>query len=215
VLPVIVSFVLGYVVGSIPFAYILARKVAKVDIRQAGSGNVGGYNAYVVTQSKAMGLLVIVLDSLKGLLVVIVALWISPDSYLSQCVALLGALAGHNYPVWLGFKGGRGLATAAGGMILLGASFTAVWCIIWFAAKKLKCDILTANLVAILVTPPILWMVPWEIVRSLIVVRVESGTFLFFACVLSVVLLLSHNDVVREIWKGPKSDIPETPSPTS
>ncbi len=202
---VLVNFVVGYLVGSIPFAYLLTRKVAKVDIRNAGSGNVGGYNAFVVTQSKWTGLLVGVLDCLKGFMAVQASLWLFPDSYLSLCLALLGALAGHNYSIWLGFKGGRGLATAAGGMLLLGPSYGVVWCVVWFIAKKLKCDILTSNLAGILVTPPILWILPWSLVRILIVVRVENETFLFFSCVLSAVLLLSHLDAVRDIWKGAKA----------
>lgn len=202
---VLVNFVGGYLFGSIPFAYLLTRGLAKVDIREAGSGNVGGYNAYVVTQSKGTGVLVGVLDCLKGLLAVQASLWLFPNSYLSQCVALLGALAGHNYSIWLGFKGGRGLATAAGGMLFLGPSYVVVWCVSWFIAKTLKRDILTSNLVAILVTPPILWILPWSFVQALMVVRVESGTFFFFGCILSAVLLLSHFDAVRDIWKGAKT----------
>ena len=210
--PVLVNFVGGYLFGSIPFAYLLTRRVAAIDIRQAGSGNVGGYNAYIVTQSKWTGLIVSVLDCLKGLIAVQASLWLFPNSYLSQCLALLGALAGHNYSIWLGFKGGRGLATAAGGMLLLGLSYAVIWCVAWFIAKKFKRDILTSNLVAILVTPPILWVLPWSLVRALVVVRVESGTFLFFGCILSAVLLLSHLDAVRDIWKGAKPNGSESSS---
>jgi acyl phosphate:glycerol-3-phosphate acyltransferase len=203
---VFVNFVLGYLVGSIPFAYLLTRSVAKVDIRGAGSGNVGGYNAYVVTRSKWTGLLVIVLDALKGFVAVQASLRLFPDSYLSLCLALLGALAGHNYSIWLGFKGGRGLATAAGGMLLLGPSYGVVWCVVWYIAKLLKRDILTSNLAGILATPPILWILPWSLVRILIVVRVENETFLFFSCVLSALLLLSHLDAIRNVWNGAKTN---------
>ena len=213
-IPVLVNFVGGYLLGSIPFAYLLTRGVAAIDIRKAGSGNVGGYNAYVVTQSKWTGLLVGVLDCLKGLIAVQASLWLFPNSYLSQSVALLGALAGHNYSIWLGFKGGKGLATAAGGMLFLGLSYGVIWCVAWFIAKTLKRDILTSNLVAILVTPPILWILPWSLVQALIVVRVESGTFLFFSCILSAVLLLSHLDAVRDIWNGSKTN-GTAPSPSN
>jgi glycerol-3-phosphate acyltransferase PlsY len=212
VTPVLINFVLGYLVGSIPFAYLLTRKIAKVDIRKAGSGNVGGYNAYVVTQSKGMGLLVVVLDCAKGFIAVQASLLLIPSAYLSLAMALLGALAGHIYSFWLGFKGGRGLATAAGGMLLLGPSYIVIWIVIWLVAKQLRCDILTSNLVAILVTPLILWVLPWHLVKTLLVVRVESGTFLFFSCILSVVLLLSHFDAVRDIWNGARSEGPESSS---
>jgi glycerol-3-phosphate acyltransferase PlsY len=183
----------------------MTRGVANVDIRNAGSGNVGGYNTYIVTHSKLTGLLVGVLDCLKGLMAVLTSLWLFPNSYLSQFVALIGALAGHNYSIWLGFKGGRGLATAAGGMILLGPSYGIIWSVAWLIAKSLKRDILTSNLVAILVTPPILWILPWNIARVLVSIRVESGTFLFSVCILSAVLFLSHLDTVREIWKGART----------
>ena len=76
--PVLVNFVGGYLFGSIPFAYLLTRGVAAIDIRQAGSGNVGGYNAYIVTQSKWTGLIVSVLDCLKGLIAVQASLWLFP-----------------------------------------------------------------------------------------------------------------------------------------
>ena len=155
-----------------------------------------------------------VLDCLKGLITVQASLWLFPNSYLSQSVALLGALAGHNYSIWLGFKGGKGLATAAGGMLFLGLSYGVIWCVAWFIAKTLKRDILTSNLVAILVTPPILWILPWSLVQALIVVRVESGTFLFFSCILSAVLLLSHLDAVRDIWNGSKTN-GTAPSPSN
>jgi glycerol-3-phosphate acyltransferase PlsY len=154
-----------------------------------------------------------VLDCSKGLIAVQASLWLFPNSYLSQSVALLGALAGHNYSIWLGFKGGKGLATAAGGMLFLGLSYGVIWCVAWFIAKTLKRDILASNLVAILVTPPILWILPWSLVQALIVVRVESGTFLFFSCILSAVLLLSHLDAVRDIWKGSKTN-GTAPSPS-
>jgi glycerol-3-phosphate acyltransferase PlsY len=202
--PLLINFVGGYLVGTIPFAYLLTRGVADVDIRKEGSGNVGSYNAYVVTKSKGTGWLVGVLDSLKGFIVVQASISLFPDSYQSQGLALLGALAGHNYSIWLGFKGGRGLATAAGGMLLLGGSYAAVWCVAWFIAKNLRRDILTSNLVGILVTPPVLWILPWSLVRALIAVQVDSGSFLFFSCILSTVLLLSHHDIIREIWKGRK-----------
>jgi glycerol-3-phosphate acyltransferase PlsY len=215
VIPVLVNFVMGYLIGSIPFAYIVTLGIAKADIRKAGSGNVGGYNAYVVTQSKWAGLLVSVLDCLKGFIAVQASLWLFPDTYLSQCVALLGALAGHNYSIWLGFKGGRGLATAAGGMLFLGLSYSLIWSVAWLTAKTLKRDVLTSNLTAILITPPILWILPWSLVRALIIVRVESATFLFFSCILSVVLLVSHADAVRDIWKGVKTNGSEPSSSTT
>jgi glycerol-3-phosphate acyltransferase PlsY len=198
----IIVFVGGYLVGSIPFGYLIVKRKAQIDIRRTGSGNAGGFNAFVVTNSKRIGILVGVLDALKGFAAVLGAGMLFQDSFLLAGVALLGAIAGHNYPVWLGFKGGRGLSTAAGGMFLLGFSYTVVWCALWSLARILKRDILVSNLVAILVTPLVLWALPWEWVRRLIAMKSDDWTFIFFSCILSTVLFLSHVDAVKDIWKG-------------
>ena len=205
-LTVLGMFVGGYLVGSIPVAYLVVRRKARVDIREAGSGNAGGLNAYYVTQSKGLGILVGVLDGLKGLAAVGGAMLLEGDSFSLQAVALLGAIAGHNYPVWLKFKGGRGLATTAGGLIIVGFGYTVAWCAIWLVSKHLlRRDILTSNLIAIFAAPAILFVVPWRWVRMAIVPSVDDGTFLFFTCVLSIVLLLGHFDVVRALWGTPKT----------
>lgn len=196
----------AYVVGSIPTGYLIVKRTNKVDIRQAGSGNVGGFNAAQVTQSKYVGILVGVLDGLKGLMVVLVTAWITPNEFLAPAIALLSAIAGHNYPIWLKFKGGRGLATAAGGMFFLGFTYTIVWCSIWTIGKFSKRDILTSNLIAIFSTPVVLSIVPWSVVSKAIVAKVEPEAFLLFACALSVLLTLSHIDAIKQIWKTPATE---------
>lgn len=196
----------AYVVGSIPTGYLIVKRTNKVDIRQAGSGNVGGFNAAQVTQSKYVGILVGVLDGLKGLMVVLVTAWIKPNEFLVPAITLLSAIAGHNYPIWLKFKGGRGLATAAGGMFFLGFTYTIVWCSIWMIGKFSKRDILTSNLIAIFLTPMVLNIVPWSVVSKAIVVKVEPEVFLLFACALSVLLTLSHIDAIKQIWKTPATE---------
>ena len=198
----IAIFVGSYLVGSIPVAYLLVRKKSNIDIRTAGSGNAGGYNTYVVTQSKALGILVGVLDALNGFIPVLVTSLLFPNSFLLLCSALVGAVTGHNYPVWVGFKGGRGLATAAGGLIPIGFPYTVVWCLLWGLARLLRRDILTSNLVSILATPIVLWLLPWKWLHHLMRVDVDNWTFIFFSCVLSLVLILSHSDAVRDTWKG-------------
>ncbi len=212
---VVAVLVGSYLIGSIPVAFLLVRKKANVDIRETGSGNAGGFNAYVVTQSKALGVLVGVLDALKGFVAVAVTSLFFPNSFLYECAALVGAITGHNYPVWVGFKGGRGLATAAGGFFPIGFAYTVVWCSLWLIARLLKRDILTSNLVGILGTPILLWLLPWGWLRHLMRVNVESWTFIFFSCVLSMVLLVSHLDAVRDVWKGPTAEQPDISPPQS
>lgn len=202
-------FISGYLIGSIPVAYLVVRHKAKVDIRKEGSGNAGGFNAFHVTNSKAVGILVGVLDGIKGLAAVGASILVQPETFPIQAVALLGAIAGHNYPLWLKFKGGRGLATTAGGLFVLGFSYTLVWCLVWLLSKLvLRRSVLNSNLIAIFLAPAILFFLPWRWVKVPIVATVDDGSFLFFSCVLSIVLLLGHFDVVRDAWKASRARDP-------
>ncbi len=210
----ILGIVVGsYLVGSIPVGYFIVRQKTDADILESGSHRAGGFNAFVVTNSKAVGILVGVLDALKGFVPVLVAGWIFPASFLHACIALFAAITGHDYPIWTKFKGGRGLATTAGGMFMLGFSFTILWCVVWVIAKVvLRRNILDSNLAAIIITPLLIWALPWDWVRRLVGAHVDQWTFIFFSCTLSMVLLLSHLDVVQDVWKGtPHEDSDKTP----
>ncbi len=121
--------VLGYLLGSIPFGALIGRRMAKVDIRQYGSGRTGATNVLRTAGRKA-AVAVVVLDVLKGVLAVTLAGLIVGKGYLvvgsfgfgtlvAQCLAALGAVAGHIWPVFLGFRGGRGVATFLGGLAAL------------------------------------------------------------------------------------------------
>lgn len=120
---------LGYVLGSIPFGVIVGRLTAKVDIRQYGSGKIGSTNV-LRTAGKKAALAVLALDLLKGAVAVTLARLIVGDSYLvvgglgfgalvAQSLAALGAITGHVWPVFLRFRGGRGVATFLGGLVAL------------------------------------------------------------------------------------------------
>jgi glycerol-3-phosphate acyltransferase PlsY len=112
---------MGYLLGSIPFGVIIGRRSAKVDVRQYGSGRMGAANVLRVAGKKA-AVLVTILDLSKGILAVVFAGLIFSEEYLmvsAQVVAALAAIAGHNWSVFLRFKGGRGVATFFGGLFFL------------------------------------------------------------------------------------------------
>ena len=198
-------FLVGYLIGSIPTGYLIVRNRHRLDVLKEGSGKAGGFNAYLVTGSKATGVLVGVVDALKGLVAVYGVGQVFPGEFTNQAVAMFGAVAGQNYPVWQRFKGGRGLSTTAGGLLLLGFSYTIVWCALWLAGRLFRREILTSNLVAIFLTPAVLWIIPWKWVNMFIAVETESGTFLFFTCILSVLLIFAHFDVVSAVWRQSKT----------
>jgi glycerol-3-phosphate acyltransferase PlsY len=110
----------AYLLGSIPFGYLLVRFVRKEDIRSVGSGNIGATNV-LRSGAKGLGLLTFVLDAFKGYIAVIAALWMLRIGSLppisaqnAAAIAAFAAILGHVFPVWLRFKGGKGVATAFG-----------------------------------------------------------------------------------------------------
>jgi glycerol-3-phosphate acyltransferase PlsY len=112
-----VAVILGYLLGSIPFAYIVARLKKGVDIRQAGGGNVGALNVYRQV-GPAFGLAVLAADVAKGVLAIFIARWLGlADAWI--CTAGFAAVLGHNWPCFLHFKGGRGAATIMGILVTL------------------------------------------------------------------------------------------------
>ena len=121
------AFLAAYVIGSIPFGLLLAMATGKGDIRQIGSGNIGATNV-LRTGSKGLAAATLLLDLAKGFAAVLIARQFWPDAV---GLAAVAAIAGHCFPVWLGFRGGKGVATFAGvcfGVLWpLGAIYAAVW----------------------------------------------------------------------------------------
>jgi len=111
----------GYLMGSIPFGFVLGRVVLGVDVRTVGSGNIGGTNV-ARAGGKKLGFAVIVLDAVKAVVPVVVARRLlagAPAGEIWMVVVAVAAFSGHLFPVWLGFKGGKGVATAVGIFLVL------------------------------------------------------------------------------------------------
>jgi glycerol-3-phosphate acyltransferase PlsY len=124
---------LGYLAGSIPFGLLLAKAAGKGDIRQIGSGNIGATNV-LRTGSKGLAAAVLLLDALKGFAAVWAAWRWFPDAV---SAAALAVVIGHCFPVWLGFKGGKGVATNAGVSFALGWPIGAAYAAVWLAMLAL------------------------------------------------------------------------------
>lgn len=134
VLSLLLGLLGGYLLGSIPNGYVLGR-LRGVDLRKAGSGNIGATNAFRVL-GKKWGMLVFVLDFCKGLAAVLFAEIVGSRSpaLSPELVGILGgvsAILGHNFPVWLGFKGGKGIATSGGVLVGLLPFVTAILVPLW------------------------------------------------------------------------------------
>jgi acyl phosphate:glycerol-3-phosphate acyltransferase len=108
----------AYLLGSIPFGLLVGKVFAAADVRKVGSGNIGATNVARVAGPFA-GVLTLLLDAAKGSLAVLLAARLTNDSALWMMIAGLCALVGHCFPIWLGFRGGKGVATAAGVFLVL------------------------------------------------------------------------------------------------
>jgi acyl phosphate:glycerol-3-phosphate acyltransferase len=184
VVTVLAALAFGYVLGSIPFGLILTRMAG--DVRNIGSGNIGATNV-LRTGNKGLAAATLILDMLKGTIAVLVTASFGPTLAI---LAGFGAFLGHLYPVWLRFKGGKGVATYLG--VLIGLSwqlaiiFALVWLVMAFVFRYSSLAALTAsgvNLALILYIAPNLLFVVYAIMTAVLfykhkenIVRLQSGT---------------------------------------
>jgi glycerol-3-phosphate acyltransferase PlsY len=196
----IVGLTLGYIIGSIPTAYLLVRWKSRIDIRTAGSGNVGAMNTFDVTGSKPLGLTVLVLDLFKGVAAVIVAGLLFDREFWEMAIAGVAAMIGHNYPVWLRFRGGRGLSTAAGVMLILGWIFVAIWCTLWALTFLPWKNIHRSNILASIGTPIAVAFVPNQPIHTVLASPAGTHDVFYLTIAICCVILLRHSDSWRSLF---------------
>lgn len=201
----ILAFVLCYFIGSFPSAYVYVRMFSGRDVRSEGSGNVGTLNSFQVTKSKSIGILVLITDYLKGFLPIYFMLFVIRTDFSLIMLGSFALILGHNYPLWLKFKGGRGLATGAGIFTIINFYVVAGWCVIWCIVFLIKRKVLTANTVATVGLVPIIITV---VIAELQPVKnyVDDYSyfyfyFTFFSLLISVLILSRHTEVFRYLIK--------------
>jgi glycerol-3-phosphate acyltransferase PlsY len=150
-----IAFVFGYLLGSIPFGLILTRAAGGPDVRTIGSGNIGATNV-LRTGRKGLAAATLVCDALKGTVAVLVTAHYA--SHEAALVAGFGAFLGHLFPVWLKFKGGKGVATYIGLLIGIHWPVALIFCAIWLVAAAIGRYSSLAALVASALTPLALWL---------------------------------------------------------
>jgi glycerol-3-phosphate acyltransferase PlsY len=150
-LPPVLCFLLGYALGSIPFGLLLTRAAGLGDVRAIGSGNIGATNV-LRTGKKGLAAATLVLDAAKGAAPVLIARALWPDLPQAEGIAAIGAFLGHLFPVWLGFKGGKGLATGLGIVVTLhwqsAVSLSLVWLLMLLVTRYSSVSGMTAAIAA-------------------------------------------------------------------
>ena len=185
------SLLLGYLCGSIPFGLILTRMAGLGDVRQIGSGNIGATNV-LRTGNRKLAATTLLADALKGTVAVVAA-----RQFLGMEAALvagLGAFLGHLYPVWLKFKGGKGVATYLGVLLGLAPLITLVFAAVWLGMAKLFRYSSLAALSAAIAVPVALHFYGRPGVASLFVV-------------MSLITILKHHENIRRLLAGTESRI--------
>jgi glycerol-3-phosphate acyltransferase PlsY len=154
-----VALVFGYLAGSVPFGLLLTRMAGLGDVRKIGSGNIGATNV-LRTGHKGLAAATLLLDGFKCTLAVLAASWFAgPQAGMEAgLIAGLGAFLGHCYPVWLSFKGGKGVATFLGVLIAVSWQAALAFAAIWLAVAFLARYSSLAALVATAATPVIAWL---------------------------------------------------------
>src|SRR3954449_4726194 len=188
-----VAFVLGYLLGSIPFGLILTKLAGTADLRSIGSGNIGATNV-LRTGRKGLAAATLICDMLKGTLAVVVAGYY--DGPNAAMLAALGAFLGHLFPVWLKFKGGKGVAVYIGVLIGLFWPAAIVFCVLWIATAVTSRYSSLSALVASFVTPIFLW---WFGHAAL------AGLF----AVLTMALWYMHRENIKRLQAGTEGRIGE------
>lgn len=153
---ILISASIGYLLGSVPFGYLLVRIFHGEDIRQTGSGNIGATN--VSRTSLALGIVTLLLDAAKGLVAVLLARFLFPGNMLAISVAALFAVVGHVFPVWLKFRGGKGVATGLGSFILLAPKSVVICVAVFLALVALFRYVSLASMTAVALLPVLIFV---------------------------------------------------------
>ncbi|HEU4511324.1 MAG TPA: glycerol-3-phosphate 1-O-acyltransferase PlsY [Pyrinomonadaceae bacterium] len=201
----IVVIIIAYLIGSIPFGYLIVRGKLGDDIRQTGSGGTGATNVSR-RAGKAAGVFTLVLDALKGVIAVLVArtvfAGVGPDADWLAAVAGIAAIVGHIFPVWLRFRGGKGVATAVGVFLVLAPVALLCAGVLFVAIVALTRYVSLGSIVAAVMIPLFVWL------QAVFVEPVADLRPLLTAAITGAALILfAHRGNIGRLARGTESQI--------
>jgi len=186
-----VALLLGYFLGSIPFGLVLTRFAGTEDLRSIGSGSIGATNV-LRTGRKGIAAATLIGDALKGTVAVVICGYYGGPN--AAMLAAFGAFLGHLYPVWLKFRGGKGVATYIGVLIGLFWPAAIVFCVMWLATATTTRYSSLSALIAAFVTPLFLWWFGQPVLASLLVV-------------MTLLLFYAHRENIKRLQTGTEGRI--------
>jgi len=192
--PEIAAAVIGYLLGSIPFGLVLTRMAGLGDIRKIGSGNIGATNV-LRTGNKGLALATLLLDGGKGAAAVLIARYFEPDL---AVIAGAAAFIGHLFPVWLKFKGGKGMATALGTLLALNWEVGALCCVTWLVVALVFRYSSLSALLSIAASPVYAWFLG---------TTPEVWPQVYLSLALAILVWIRHHENIRRLLKGEEPKI--------
>jgi len=185
--------IVAYLLGSIPVGYLIVRGKGAGDIRQTGSGGTGATNVSR-RAGKAAGVLTLLLDAAKGCVAVVIANAVSGDDWVIAAAAI-AALVGHIFPVWLGFRGGKGVATGVGIFLVLAPIPLLCAGVVFVAIVLLTRYVSLGSITAAILIPVLVW------------VQFDSQPLLTAAVVGSALIVFAHRGNIQRLAAGTESRI--------
>lgn len=193
ILHFLLGFVLGHVCGSVPSGLWLVQAFYGIDIRNYGSKNIGTTNVFRIVGPKT-AVLVLIADAFKGILAVGIMSYFFHNPLL-DVVTALGALLGHNYSLFLGFKGGKGVATALGLLIFMMPKVAVASFGIWLVCVLLTRYVSLGSIMAAIFTPPLAWYLGYP------------SAYVIFSVVAAFFVVLRHKENIHRLLTGTESKI--------
>lgn len=193
ILHFLLGFVLGHVCGSVPSGLWLVQAFHGIDIRNYGSKNIGTTNVFRTVGPKT-AVLVLIADAFKGILAVGIMSYLFHNPLLDVITAL-GALLGHNYSLFLGFKGGKGVATALGLLIFMMPKVAVTSFGIWLVCVLLTRYVSLGSIMAAIFTPPLAWYLGYP------------SAYVIFSVVAAFFVVLRHKENIHRLLTGTESKI--------
>lgn len=193
ILHFLLGFVLGHVCGSVPSGLWLVQAFHGIDIRNYGSKNIGTTNVFRTVGPKT-AVLVLIADAFKGILAVGIMSYFFHNPLL-DVVTALGALLGHNYSLFLGFKGGKGVATALGLLIFMMPKVAVTSFGIWLVCVLLTRYVSLGSIMAAIFTPPLAWYLGYP------------SAYVIFSVVAALFVVLRHKENIHRLLTGTESKI--------
>jgi glycerol-3-phosphate acyltransferase PlsY len=190
-LTLLAALFFGYLLGSIPFGLLLTRAAGLGDVRKIGSGNIGATNV-LRTGNKSLAAATLLLDALKGTAAVLIARYYGAEYGL---VAGFGAFLGHLFPVWLGFRGGKGVATYIGVLTAVAWPIALIFAAIWIATAMITRYSSLSAILASVIAPIATWFLQ------------GSGDRAILLALMTLLLLFKHRTNISRLMSGSESRI--------